>query len=495
MKSFNITYYVSKKSKKTLRAGGEKIQEAWGVKDLVSASLRKLKISRTFFILVSCLMLAAFVGFNDYVNSFFHVVYFNGQEIGLVKDVNEVESMVEEFIDNKEAEYQKEVFTDCEISFTEAEYHFGGIVDLEIIKNVIDNSISYYSWAYKVYLDGEPVVYMECEEDLEQLMESIKERYIPVRRDVSLVSMDFGEKITGEWIKSDPADIKSLGEAYLVFNPEPKEERIYFASRGDSQNNPTASIDPVSEASHSEININEANEDSGLNMLSVNSLLTVLTVEEQNEEEEIPFETKTVYNNEVESGKTKTLNEGVKGIKKITYHVSKENGVETDREKIGTEVVREPEDRVIEHGTKLAGGGTLLAGTGQFSWPVPSSYDGGGRIMRGFAGGHSGLDIYAGTLTSTPIIASDSGTVVLSGYNGGYGNTVVLNHGSYYTVYAHNSRNLVSVGDSVSKGTTIAYMGNTGQTYGRTGIHLHFEIRVASGGWQQSRPVNPMSFF
>ncbi len=491
MKSFDISYFIRKKSSKTLKSGGEKVQNLREASGFLSYSLKKrVKIKSSIFILTACLMVAFFMGLHDYVNSFFHVVYFEGKEIGLVKEVEEVESLVDDIIEAKIKEYEKDVFSDSRITFSEANYHFRGLADIEIVRKIIDERMTYFSWAYLVFIDGKPIVHLECEEDLNEILETIKLRYMPTAGDVKLLSMEWGEKISGKWVKADPEDIRSLGEGYLVFDPEPSEKRIQLASRGERQSRESDTDD---------------GEISDGNILENKISLTVLTVEEEKEEEEIPFETRYVYNDLVESGKTKTLNEGVNGKKEITYHISKENGAEVKREKVETEIVSEPKERVIEQGTKVAFSGrssaitnytgSIQTGTGQFIWPVPASYDNGGRITRGFAGGHAGVDIHASTLTATPIVAADTGTVVFCQYNGGYGNTVVINHGNYYTLYAHNSSHVVSVGDDVSKGSVIAYMGNTGQTFGRTGIHLHFEIRVPQGGWQQSRPVNPMNFY
>lgn len=94
---------------------------------------------------------------------------------------------------------------------------------------------------------------------------------------------------------------------------------------------------------------------------------------------------------------------------------------------------------------------------------------------------HKGVDISA--RTGTPIYAVLDGTVVYSGTQGGYGNVVVLEHPDFVmTIYAHNERNLVSVGDVVRQGQQIATVGTTGST---TGSHVHFEYRI------KGKPINP----
>ncbi len=101
----------------------------------------------------------------------------------------------------------------------------------------------------------------------------------------------------------------------------------------------------------------------------------------------------------------------------------------------------------------------------------------GGRKTQGLHG-HNGIDF--GAPSGTPVIAAASGRVIVArigGYNGGYGNMIVINHdGGIQTIYAHlRTVNVVS-GQTVSQGQVIGQVGNTGRS---TGPHLHFEVRGA----------------
>ena len=88
------------------------------------------------------------------------------------------------------------------------------------------------------------------------------------------------------------------------------------------------------------------------------------------------------------------------------------------------------------------------------------------------SGVHTGLD-FAGPV-GTPILAAASGKVVSTGYEGAYGNQVIIDHGDgYQTTYNHLSGIGVSVGDKVSTGDQIGKRGSTGNS---TGAHLHFEV-------------------
>jgi len=111
--------------------------------------------------------------------------------------------------------------------------------------------------------------------------------------------------------------------------------------------------------------------------------------------------------------------------------------------------------------------GTVIA-SGNFAWPSS------GRITQRFVWYHKGLDI--ANKSSPPILAADSGTVVVAGWvdGYGYGNRVVIDHGNgYRTLYAHLSRIYVTPGQTVNRGDSIGAMGCTGRC---TGTHLHFEV-------------------
>ena len=123
-----------------------------------------------------------------------------------------------------------------------------------------------------------------------------------------------------------------------------------------------------------------------------------------------------------------------------------------------------------------------------FIWPSAM------RIITTYYGWyHQALDI-SGPVRQAPgsaIYASKSGIVETSqcGWNMGYGCYIIINHGGgYKTLYGHNSKLLVNVGQQVRTGQTIALMGNTGRVYGYDGTHIHFEIRI------NGVRVNPLNY-
>lgn len=121
--------------------------------------------------------------------------------------------------------------------------------------------------------------------------------------------------------------------------------------------------------------------------------------------------------------------------------------------------------------------------------PVAKGYitSGFGGRADPFGGGrqyHKGIDFDANT--GDPVLSVADGVVSYSGVRSGYGNVVEVDHGNgYVTRYAHNSRNVVRVGDLVRVGQQVARAGSTGRS---TGAHVHFEV------WENGRVTNPRKF-
>lgn len=122
-----------------------------------------------------------------------------------------------------------------------------------------------------------------------------------------------------------------------------------------------------------------------------------------------------------------------------------------------------------------------LSSGARLGWPASCQ-----RITQYFGWRHTGIDIACPA--GTPVYAAAAGRVIKAqgGWNGGYGIMIVLQHpDGTQTLYGHNSKLYVSVGDEVVRGQAIAGIGSTGRS---SGPHVHFEIRV--GGYRR----NPLSY-
>lgn len=140
--------------------------------------------------------------------------------------------------------------------------------------------------------------------------------------------------------------------------------------------------------------------------------------------------------------------------------------------------------------SKSSGGKSYVGG--EFLWPTPSCYTITSSFsprrknpVSGVYKRHTGTDI--GARYGASVLAANAGTVTLAGWNSGYGNCIIIDHGGgKATLYGHLSAYSVSKGQTVSKGQEIGKVGSTGNS---TGPHLHFEVLINGSA------VDPMQYF
>ncbi len=218
-------------------------------------------------------------------------------------------------------------------------------------------------------------------------------------------------------------------------------------------------------------------------------------------DQEIPYETETRYDNTKTVGTVETIQEGQKGINRVTSKVLKVNG-QTDSSVIddsATKVLKEPVKEIVVRGTRqnnVSGGvdsglqgDTQIEGTWRWPTMVPytinSSYDYRWGTL------HDGVDI--GGSYGSPIYAANNGIVVASTYKYDNGEYIIVNHNNgYYTIYAHLAERYVSVGDTVTIGQQIGAMGQSGFA---TGTHLHFGLFRGFPYSRGSYSMNPLVLF
>ncbi|MBE0475592.1 MAG: M23 family metallopeptidase [Coriobacteriia bacterium] len=185
-----------------------------------------------------------------------------------------------------------------------------------------------------------------------------------------------------------------------------------------------------------------------------------------------------------------------KQVQSAKLELVKENKANAERlRKIAAE--EEAESARIEAELRKRSSAGSGVYNGVMAWPVPGFYrvssPYGYRIhpIFGTRKLHTGIDVGRDggrSIDGAAIVASGDGEVIYAGYRGGYGNTVMVDHGNgVVTLYAHQRSGgiRVGVGQRVSKGDTIGTVGSTGYS---TGPHLHFEVRV------NGAPVDPMPY-
>lgn len=232
-----------------------------------------------------------------------------------------------------------------------------------------------------------------------------------------------------------------------------------------------------------------------LNIGLINPQFTVVEESEVIAEEEIAYDTITETNNRLTTSESYVRQQGVKGKARLTEKVVTKNGETTTLFVSSTTTLSEPVSKIIVKGTRPSynWGGTGTPATSQtdWGWPTISPYVITSRFGYRWGKLHGGIDI-SGSGFGSPIFSATEGTVVKvfkgcadRGYYGSpcggqFGNYVEIETSNGLIIYyAHMKNNIpVVLGQTITKGQVIGYMGDSGSS---TGTHLHFEIRDVGG--------------
>jgi len=316
--------------------------------------------------------------------------------------------------------------------------------------------------------------------DVEQEEEKDFEDY-----DLGLLDMNFAQEVEIVEACLPEDQLKALDTAIEEVTKDQEKNDVYEVVSGDTLSEISIKVNiPMDRI----IEMNEILEDEN-SMIRVGDELIItipepeLSVErvEENYYEEI-YDADIIYvdNNDWFTTQTKVLQQPSAGFRKVVVVVYYYNDKEVDRVILKEEVVVESVPKIVERGTKIPptyikpiSGGRASSGFGKRKAPT-----------RGASSNHKGQDW--AVPTGTAVMASNGGTVVKAGWGSGYGYVVYINHADgRQTRYAHLSKVLVSVGQTVKQGEKIALSGNTGIS---SGPHVHFEILI------NGKQVNPLNY-
>jgi len=405
-------------------------------------------------------------------------VYLDGEPVGFVsnqRDFDEIVSGIESKA-SKILGYPYTVHTDVEYKFEL--FRRDEKLDAQAIERALFSQIHEIDQLYVLTIDGEIVGATENKEAVERVLDTMLAQKLETEADPTATAeftrnIDINLQYTSA---QNAATITTLA-GRLISNI--RDESFYTVEEGDLFSDIAArsgmsaealqamnpGVDPSQILAGEKLVVGEA-----IPMMSIK------IVKEETYEQEIPFETEYLTSSSMWKGESYIKQSGAVGTLSLTDRVETLNGKETGRENLITEVTLEPKNKIV------------VSGTRSFILPVVNyqmiSSRFGWRSFNGRSDLHTGIDFAA--RTGTTVRASYGGTVEFSGWKGNYGYCVIINHGSgYKTLYAHNSKLLVSVGDKVAQGDSIARVGSTGRS---TGSHCHFEIII------NGTPVNPSKY-
>ena len=436
------------------------------------------------FLLVSAALGTALTLTTLYSTSYAVVV--DGQQLGVVAD----QSVVDHAIQTVEAQGTRILGYDYQVDTEDIDYQFtltlkSELTDEKVIRNYFYaqlNEVTDQLRAYEVLVDGQAMGVVKDQDMLEEMLDRLKANYTTE----NTVEASFQENVQVNYVYAVD-DLNTIEELETALTANSTGETTYTVQKGDTFNAIAYSNDmSVSDlkALNPGIDINRLMIGDILNVKELIPVLSVQTLDHETYTQPIECPVETVEDSSMYKGDSKIVTQGEEGEALVEADVTYVNGYERERTVTSTTTLREPTTTVKAVGTKEK---PKTASTGTYAWPTSSrrinSYFG-GRYLYGSYDYHSGLDIHA--TYGEAIKAADGGTVAFAGWKGSYGYLVIITHDNgTQTYYGHNSSLVVSAGDKVYQGQTIARAGSTGNS---TGVHCHFEVRV------NGTAVNPLNY-
>lgn len=409
-----------------------------------------------------------------------YAVYINGEQAFAVKDKDGVEQAALKIQKQAEKRYDQKLILASPLECKWRLVKKSTLVAPDAAEAKLADNLDFKATAGAIIINKKTLTYVSSLASAEKVLAQLKKEYSQVDSGEKILSMAFAEKVTVKTARVSVKNIVSAQKAYDLITTGTKNPERYTVKEGDSlwmiARKNDMYVDDIKKANHLE-NENLAL-DQKLILVKSKPYINVVTRVKGEKTEAIPYETKVITDKK-SPNRVAIKQNGKNGEKHIIYIASKRNGVISKREVIEEKILQAAVDRVIVKGSGVTiASRALTSRTGNMSWPIY------GVITQNFGGGHRGIDV--GVRTGTPVYAADGGVVYFSGYSGGYGYCVKIDHGNgLETNYAHCSKLLVSSGQMVSKGQIIAYSGNSGHS---TGPHLHFEV-TRSGAY-----TNPVSY-
>lgn len=393
--------------------------------------------------------------------SLYYKVFVNGKYVGTVKHSQEEKNRIQAMNDKNQTNIiLLPVYQQLKDKINEAE-----------VSIAINNALNPKVKAVKIRLNGRDGVIVKDVLSAQQVIDSIKSRF-NIGNQIKEIKVN--QKIEFQTVLISKNEVLSLDEAVSRLLGGVEKPKKYLVSRGDSLWTIAARNNvPVEKIKKSNPNIKDENllqEGQEISINTVDSMITVETVEEVTRTQTYPFETVFRDDPTINKGEQRVLTEGKNGEKLQRVHARKKNGNVYAEVVLSEQIIKEKVDRVIIRGTKE----DQATAFGDWIWPV------GSRIITSPYGEkrgsktHQAMDIAAPS--GNAVYASNNGTVIYAGWDGGYGKTIRIRHGNgIVSTYAHLSTINVSVGQKVTKGSVIGGVGSTGNS---TGPHLHYEVRI-----------------
>ncbi|MBH0164622.1 M23 family metallopeptidase [Fictibacillus sp. 7GRE50] len=429
---------------------------------------------------------------NQLIKTVYHV-YVDGKKVGTVREESVVDETVDQILQQAKGRKNNFAFAVRESIELKPEKMFRPEFDNEEVRENLKKQLTVEVEAYRLVVGGQTVAYVSSKKEAKDTLLKLKLEHVskaelddiekkkaeneklevpdlkPGERKV--VDIDFSAPVLIQKAQTSISKLVTVDDAISSLKEGSLHKKEHVVQKGETVQsilekyhltmdqlftlNPRLMLVPV-------VRTGQA-----VTVTEKEPYTEVLVYEATRVQNELPFQVEKQEDSTLEKGQIKTVQKGQVGLEDITYTTRKADSKVLQKEILEKKQVKAPVTEIQKIGTKVI----PSKGTGTLSWPAVGGYISSHKGTR-WGKEHKGMDIARPSERS--ILAADNGKVVSAGWDGDYGNKIIIDHNNgMRTIYAHLDSISVSSGDVVQKGSKIGVMGSTGQS---TGVHLHFEV-------------------
>lgn len=457
----------------------------------------------------------------DVTPNTYYQVYLKDEVIGVIKSKKELDDYIDAQNDKFKKKFGvKTIYAPSDLITKKIETYDDEVISVEEVYKIISEKepFTIEGYQFNIKSDDKNLTIYTLTEDIfrEAVTNTIKafvneDAYVSFTEDNQVEIETTGTKVENIYVAEDITfkktnisvaediytDVTSLSK-FLLFG-ENVEQKDYTVKVGDT----ISDVAFDNQISISEFLISNPIFKNENNLLFPGQVvkigitdpqLSIVLEEYVVKDQEVTYQTEVQYDSNMMKGDYRILQEGSNGLERVAQRIKYVNGEISYVEPVSKTELEPVINEVIVKGEKYVSNVGVMK---NLAWPTNSGYiissDYVYRInpITGWRELHAAIDI-AGTGMGSPIYAVTNGVVSESTYRYQDGNYVCINHNNgYYTCYCHMQKQAVKVGQTVTRGEVIGYVGMTGWA---TGPHVHFEVWVGKP-WMGGYRINPWTLY
>ena len=281
-------------------------------------------------------------------------IMINGQQIGLVRNVNTGKTLVETILKQKGEPFGLIAKTHDQIAYENVRVNPAVYLESSLSEEKLEDKLGYYLDGFKLEAEGSIIAFLPSKEDSDKVLKDYEDYYVKPSDDNKVASVNFAEKVSVEKAEVQPDQLKQIDQAFKVLIDGKISTKDYTVLANDSwwliarKNNMLT--DEVLAGNPG------ANKDTKLQpgqiikLVASTPYLTVVSQGTYSGPETIPYDVVTKTDNNLQNGQTKVVEQGSNGSKLVTYSYVQKNGIDVTKQVLDEKVIKTPVNQVIAKG-------------------------------------------------------------------------------------------------------------------------------------------------